>query len=307
MRYAHLISAIYGEPWAIRPEYGAVIDTIMQRAVRGDRLSDDELRAAIGDAPAQAAQRRDGDRAAGGNGVAVVPVFGVISHRAHQVQNISGPGGTSTELLGRQIDTLLADESVGAIVLDIDSPGGSVHGVEELADKIYAARDKKAIVAVANATAASAAYWIGAAASELVVTPGGEAGSIGVWGMHIDYSKNNEMVGVKPTYISAGKYKIEGNPDSPLDDEARGYMQVRVDEYYDAFAAAVARFRGASPADVRNGYGEGRTLGAAAAVKAGMADRIETLDQTIARLKRPGAATRLVNRQRAELDLLELT
>ena len=107
-----------------------------------------------------------------------MPIYGTISHRAHMVEDISGPGGTSAEKVGRQLAELLDDPAVGSIVLDIDSPGGTIAGVPELADQIFAARGQKKIVAVANSLAASAAYWIGSAAEDFVVTPSGGAGSI---------------------------------------------------------------------------------------------------------------------------------
>ena len=90
------------------------------------------------------------------------------------------PSTNLTEAFGAAFDRAAADSSIGAIVLNIDSPGGSVYGVEELADKIYKARGTKPVYAVANSLAASAAYWIGSAASQLYVTPSGEVGSIGV-------------------------------------------------------------------------------------------------------------------------------
>jgi len=84
------------------------------------------------------------------------------------------------------------------------------HGVCELADEIMAARAQKPVVAIANSLAASAAYWIGCAASEFYLTPGGEVGSIGVWQAHQDFSRALDEAGVTTTLISAGKFKVEG-------------------------------------------------------------------------------------------------
>jgi ClpP class serine protease len=90
--------------------------------------------------------------------------------------------------------------------------------------------------------------------------------------------------GVKVSLISKGKYKTEGNPYEPLTDEGRAAIQERVNEYYDAFVNAVARNRGVKPTSVRNGYGEGRVVGASQALEMGMVDRIGTLDETVNRL-----------------------
>jgi ClpP class serine protease len=84
--------------------------------------------------------------------------------------------------------------------------------------------------------------------------------------------------------ISAGKYKLEGNPWESLTAEARAAIQTSVDEYYDAFIKSIARNRGMKPASVRNGFGEGRLVGARQAVELGMADRVGTLEETIDRL-----------------------
>jgi signal peptide peptidase SppA len=160
-----------------------------------------------------------------------------------------------------------------------------VYGVAELASEIVKARAQKPVVAVANSLAASAAYWIGCAASEFYVTPGGEVGSIGVWQAHFDYSKALEEEGVKTTLVSAGKFKVEGNPYVPLDPQAQAFMQSRVDDYYNAFIQAVAVGRGVSVDDVRNGMGEGRVLGADAALAQRMVDGIASFDDVLARMQ----------------------
>jgi signal peptide peptidase SppA len=210
----------------------------------------------------------------------------VVTQRGNMVDDISGPGSTSTQKFTGALRQLLADDTVGQILIDIDSPGGSVYGVAELAGEIIKARAQKPVVAVANSLAASAAYWIGCSAGEFYVTPGGEVGSIGVWQAHFDYSKALEDEGVKPTLISAGKYKVEGNPYVPLDSEAQAFMQSRVDDYYDAFIKAVAKGRGVSLAEVRVGMGEGRVLGATAALAQKMVDGVATFDEVLSRMQK---------------------
>ena len=171
--------------------------------------------------------------------------------------------------------------------------------MSELASEIVKARAQKPVIAVANSLAASAAYWIGCSASEFYVTPGGEVGSIGVWQAHFDYSKALEEDGVKPTLISAGKFKVEGNPYVPLDEQAQGFMQSRVDDYYNAFVEAVALGRGVSINDVKTGMGEGRVLGADAALAQNMVDGIATFDDVLAKMQakirssRPHSQSRL--------------
>jgi signal peptide peptidase SppA len=132
--------------------------------------------------------------------------------------------------------------------------------------------------------AASAAYWIASQADEIVVTPSGDVGSIGVLVMHDDVSKAEEMAGFKTTVISAGKYKAEGHPFEPLSDEARGELQKLVDDVYAMFVADVAQGRGTTAEAVRSGYGQGRLQLANDAVASGLADRVDTIDSTLEQL-----------------------
>jgi signal peptide peptidase SppA len=212
--------------------------------------------------------------------VAVVPVMGVLAQRMGMMQAMSG--GTSTESLGATIDNLTADRGVKAILLNIDSPGGSVFGIQELADKILQARSEKRIVAVANSTAASAAYWLASCCSEIVCTLGGQVGSVGVIAAHTDESKAEEAAGVKTTYISRGAYKAEGY--SPLTDAAQAAIQSQVDAIYGTFIKTIAKGRGVTENKVEKDFGQGRVVLAKPALEAGMIDRVATLEATLRRL-----------------------
>src|SRR6185295_35537 len=143
-----------------------------------------------------------------GGVVAVIPIMGTISHRAEAMQAASG--GTSTEKLSQRFAQAISDPKVRGVVLDIDSPGGTVAGTPELAAQIRAARGSKPIVAFANAQAASAAYWLGAQADEFLVTPSGEVGSIGVFATHEDQSAAAATAGVKMTLIADPPAKVDG-------------------------------------------------------------------------------------------------
>ncbi len=217
-----------------------------------------------------------------GGGIAIIPIMGVLSQRESIFSFLFG--GSTTEGIARALRQSVADPSVGAIVLDIDSPGGNVFGIPELAMEILAARGSKPIVAVVNSLAASAAYWLAVSATEVVVTPSGAVGSIGVVTVHEDLTAMAEAEGVKITVISAGKFKTEGHPFEPLTDEARADMQGKLDTVHDMFIRAVAKGRGVNPSKIRGGFGEGRVVLAAEAVKLGMADRVDTLAGTLARL-----------------------
>jgi len=254
-------------PWAMYP---AALDRMAHAASAGP-VDMDAL------PPARQASRS--------GSIAVLPIYGVIRQKGPTFTDLLfEDGGTSTEAFGKVFRQMIADPDVKAIVFDINSPGGSVYGTQELATEILKARGSKPIIAVVNSFGASAAYWIASAADEIVITPSGETGSIGVWLLHIDWSEWAKQKGLKFTYISAGKYKVEGNEDEPLSEEARAFLQEGVNEYYDAFVGGVAKGRGTSASAVRSGYGEGRVFGAKRALSMGMVDRIATLQETLKRL-----------------------
>lgn len=233
--------------------------------------------------------------------VAVLPLFGTIFPRGGMFEEMSG--GTSAEQFGRAFTALVNDPSVDAIVLDVDSPGGQTAGVPEVAETIYKARGRKPIAAVANHLMASAAYFIGSAADELVATPSASVGSIGVVLTHVDESAALEADGLRVTYVHAGKHKVLGNSAEPLNDESLAKLQELVDGHYDMFVKAVAKHRNVKASEVRGGYGEGFVLHADEAKAAGMIDRVATLDETIARLSRSTGRTGRAIAALAELEL----
>lgn len=284
----NLISYVRDQKWAIRPEVLGQIVEVIRAHESGERLTDVEIRERIasGDEEKRELQAEHGRvaSAAKAQGIAVIPVFGIIAQHAHMVNDISGPRGTSTEALSAQIQAAVTDPNVAAIVLNIHSPGGGVFGVPELAAEIRSLRKQKRITAVANSAAASAAYWIASAASDVSVTPGGQVGSIGVFAVHEDISRALDSEGIGVTLVSAGKFKTAGNPFEPLSKEAMSILQGEVDHYYDLFTSAVAKGRGVGVSEVRNGFGEGKMLVASEAVTEKMADRVETLQGAVDRV-----------------------
>jgi signal peptide peptidase SppA len=286
---SHVLRAFVESTWAILPSTLSVLDEIVTRHVSGEKLAPDEIQARINGSGSRTSERRVSK-------VAILPLFGTIVARANMMTNVSG--ATSAERFSADFAALLNDPDVDSIIIDIDSPGGQVRGTEELSRQIYDARGIKPVVAIANHSMASAAYWIGSAADEIVVSPSGEVGSIGVLGIHRDVSGAEAREGVKTTVISQGKYKTEGNQFEPLSEDARATLQARIDEVYEQFIEAVARNRGVNVDAVRSGFGEGRMVSAKKAVELGMADRIETLDGVIARLL--GAPAFAISAIRAE-------
>lgn len=279
MGKAHpMLGAFPASIWGILPDKLAELRDCFQRKARGERVEPESGLHAHGK-PEAAVRRPDGVQMVGR--VAVLQIFGAIDQRANWW------AGASTEQIGATLDSLVKDAGVRSIVLQIDSPGGVVSGVPELAERIRAARDSKKIVAFVDPTAASAAYWLASQATEIVVTPSGWVGSIGVITAHDDCTGALEKMGIKTTLIASTPFKGERWPETPLSDEARAAIQAEVDFYHKMFVAAVAKGRGVPATKVEKDFGQGRMVLAQEAVARGMADRIGTIDQV---LKRLGAA-----------------
>jgi signal peptide peptidase SppA len=239
------------------------------------------------------AARAQNVSASSAGAVAVIPVYGVICHRGDMFSEFSG--GCSTEKLGQQLRQAINDPSVKAIVMDFDTPGGSTDGVDELATEIYNARKKKSITAVSDSLCASAGYYLAAQCTEVVASPSSMTGSIGVYCEHDDYSGALDQAGVKITLISYGENKTAGNSSEPLSDTAREHLQEMVDDFGLKFEKAVARGRGVKLEEVQKSFGRGRIWTAEQAVKQGLADRVATLDDVLAKYgvsRSPGAGSR---------------
>lgn len=271
--------SMWTAPWAILPE---VLQELQRRWMSVASASEpDVLEISADESSAAAPARVEIARKNLRGSVQVIPVSGVLTPKTSFFSMFFG--GTGLDMLTMQLREAMADTSVSAVVLDIDSPGGSVYGMDEFSQEVFEARSRKPIVAIASPLAASAAYNLAVSATELMATPSGEVGSIGVYMAHMDWSRNLDQMGVTPTLISAGKYKVEGNPYQPLTEEARDAFQASVNRYYDMFVKRVAKGRNVSVSQVRSGFGEGRVLGSQEALSLGMIDRVGTLDDAISR------------------------
>jgi len=214
--------------------------------------------------------------------VAVIPICGVIEQRMSLWGWLFG--GCSTEDTAQALHMALASKDCGAIVLDVDSPGGEVYGVQELGDQIFAARSVKPVHAIANSCMASAAYWLGSCASQVCASPSADVGSVGVYAVHEDWSSAYAEAGVKCTIAKVPKNKAEFNDLEPLSDDDDERLQEVVKGVYEKFVKAVARNRGVPPSDVRSKYGNGRLLKGDEALSAGMIDKIMTMGDLMERL-----------------------
>lgn len=256
------LDLVAATPWAIEP---AMLDTIRAIALR-ENESIEALEARTG-RPLQNARSVSlrGD-------VAIVPITGPVFRYANLFTQISG--ATSLEVLAKDFTAALDDPQVAAIVLDINSPGGQVTGIAEFAAMVRGAA--KPVVAYVDGMAASAAYWIAAAAQEVVMSKSAMAGNVGAV-LSLDTRKDAN----KAEIVSS--QSPNKRPDVTTD-AGRAQLQAMVDALAQVFIEDVAAFRGKTPEAVIKDWNGGATFIAAAAVAAGMADRIGTLEAVIAGL-----------------------
>ena len=214
--------------------------------------------------------------------IAVISVIGTLVTRSGYLDAASGLQAYGD--IADAIAAVMDDASVRGVILDIDSPGGEVGGLFDLVERIEAIRSagSKPLWAVANESALSAAYAIASTADRLYVTRTGEVGSIGVVAVHVDESGADAKAGLAWTFVFAGDQKVDGNAHEPLSERARATIQADVDRLYSEFCALVAANRGLTAETVR-GTDAGIYRGSLA-IRAGLADRLGTLDVAIAEM-----------------------
>lgn len=284
-------------PWAIQPEKLLEIQAIYATHLRGEKIDIEAVEKRLGrplNNEPKGYEIRDG--------VAVLPVYGVLAKRMNLFSSISG--GASYEMVAKDFAQAMNDPAVEAIVLVVDSPGGAIDGVQKLGDAIFSARGVKPVGAIADGMMASAAYWIGAQADVVVAASDTTMiGSIGVVSAHRDISAAEEKAGVKTTEITAGKYKRIASEFAALSDEGRAEIQERVDYLYEIFVGAVAKARGVGVDVVLENMADGRVFIGQQAVKAGLVDGVSTLDELIANLKQRAAGVASQINEGAQMDL----
>lgn len=285
--------ALAGEPWAIEPSWLPILAALAQRnhgapelkAVEGWAKRDCDLFAG------PAARRLDGARYAmiTDAGVAIIPVFGPIFPRASMMTEYSG-AASATQL---QADHAIAlhHPDVGAVMMLYDTPGGAVSGINALADQVYAGRKSKYTMSFVSGNAASAGYWLASQGSEIVAERTGIVGSIGVVaGM----PKQVEADGDGYMTIEVVSSNAPNKRVDPSTDDGQAKVRETLDSIEAEFIADVARGRGVKADVVTEKFGQGGVLVGAAALAAGMIDKIQSYETSVASLARMVANQRKV-------------
>jgi signal peptide peptidase SppA len=253
--------------WAINPKHLQAASATLSAELIIDDEDDDDM--------------MDDYAMAEENGVAIIPVAGVIGHKVSAVSKLLGAVDTVDVIAA--IELAAEDDDIDTIILDIDSPGGTVGGVPELAETVEDVQRAgvKKIYAYTDSMMASAAYWMAAGANGIFAAPSAEVGSIGVYLPVMDTSKALAEKGVTVEIFKSGKYKAAGFPGVALDEEVRKHLQLEVMETYNEFAGFVKKYR----ADLNYEYMQGQTLTGRKAAEVGMVDgTAKNLDSLLQKL-----------------------
>ncbi|MFH1133546.1 MAG: signal peptide peptidase SppA [Nanoarchaeota archaeon] len=209
-------------------------------------------------------------------GVAIIPVKGVL------VSEPSAGFFTSDEADAKTIIAFLReaedDQGIKAIILDINSPGGSPVPTDEISRVVK--ESNKTVIAVIHDVGASGAYWIASSADIVVANPMSVVGSIGVVSSYVDFAGLMERYGVRYNRLVSGEYKDAGSPFRNLTTEERYLLQAKLDLIRDRFIDEVAANRNLSREKVE-GLADGMVLLGSEAKDAGLVDVLGTRDDAL--------------------------
>lgn len=212
------------------------------------------------------------------DGVAIVSIVGPMTKAP-----TSFSSSCSTVLVRRQVRAAASNPDVKAILLRIDSPGGSVSGTDDLAQDVAAAKQKKPVYAYAEDDCCSAAYWVASQATKVFASRTARVGSIGVYTTVTDWSRMYENAGVKVHLLSTGTLKGAGADGVAVSKEQLAEWQSVVDEFNGHFLGAVGKGRKMSRAKAE-ALADGRVWIGEKAVEAGLVDEVASFDAVFASL-----------------------
>jgi signal peptide peptidase SppA len=202
------------------------------------------------------------------DGIGIIPVVGVIGKGLSPLEKMMG--AVDINDLSDQVDAMAADPAVEKIAFQVSSPGGTVTGVEELANKIR--NLGKPTMAYTDSEMASAAYWISSASDKVTASPSSSVGSVGVYMAIPDYSEAAKMAGIKMVVIKSGKFKGAGIEGTSLDEGQLGNLQAGVDTIHAEFKEAVNMKRKMVKAEAMEGQVFSGKQAAAQGLVTGLAD-----------------------------------
>ncbi|WP_051964085.1 S49 family peptidase [Deinococcus misasensis] len=280
----HLLTAFLREPWAISPAMHDTIYSILMERMDGVKPDIETIQSRIEGIKYGSSRSGYSGGDATGDGVGIVSLYGVIFSRAQSMERLSG--ATNPQYFASLVNQFARDANIKTIILDIDSPGGTVNGLDVAAAAVQNARKRgKKVYAVVGGQACSAGYYIASQADEILVGAGSAVGCIGVIMTHYDYSKYLRSEGIEPTVIRSTDVKTLGTATEPMKGKAEEQTRSIIKRYHQNFVAAVASGRGIAEKKVQ-GWAEDidHIWMGQEAVDLGLADRVATLDDLLTEL-----------------------
>jgi len=282
--------ADYFGAWAIEPErFGQIFGHVRELNLAA------HIQQTLGSQPSAFLMSSGQDYQTTPGGVAILHARGTLMKGYSSLS-----AGTSTVALRRQLRQAVANPDVSAILLKVDSPGGTVAGTQDLAAEVERAAKQKPLIAFVEDLCASAAYWTAAAAGWIVANNDTALiGSIGTYSVVADYSEAAAKEGVRVHVLRSGNFKGAGTPGAEITAEQLAEFQRIVDSLNEQFLAAVAKHRTKTLPQVK-ALADGRVHPAREALALGLIDEINTLDAVVERLTRDGNQRR--NSRRMSLE-----
>ena len=268
MKFMRVLSELYCKPCVIEPAMHKKICDIVDAHISGNM---DNL--AFLDMPSQEPVKMEIFE-----DIAVIPIHGVISKHVGNIEKSSGMADVDD--IEAMIYEAMEDGAVNGILFDVNSPGGGITGVPELARLISQATDAMPTLAYTDELMASAAMWLAAGCGSIYASQTAKVGSIGVYMAFLDQSRAMEMAGLKVELIKAGRLKGMGIPGTELTDEMRDMLQAEVDKVYGWFTSHVQanRYVGFESMQGQAFFGED-------AVARGLVDRIGSRSDAVRELQ----------------------
>ncbi|MEM6511844.1 MAG: signal peptide peptidase SppA [Pseudomonadota bacterium] len=208
--------------------------------------------------------------------------IGLIVASGSIVTGSQPPGTIGADSTSALLRDALEDDSIKAVVLQVDSGGGSAFASDIISTQIEALQAAgKPVVVSMSSVAASGGYWIAASADQLFANPTTITGSIGIFGMFATYQRATEYLGLNTDGIGTTRYAGQFRQDREMSDDAKALYQVIIEHGYDDFISRVATHRGMDKATV-DSIGQGKVWTGREALANGLVDELGSVDDAIA-------------------------
>jgi protease-4 len=212
--------------------------------------------------------------------VARIPIQGILTTTDNGLGDLLGFGAiTSADSIIQDIEDAEKDDSIRAIVVDVDSPGGTPVAADEIMTALRKAT--KPTVAVVRDRGTSAAYWAAVGTDYIIVSPVSDVGSIGVTMSYLEFANATDIAGSRWIDISSGEFKDAGNPERELSEEEQAYFQGQVDTVHEYMVDRIAESRTTMSREDVASLADGRAYLGEEAVTLGLVDGLGDFETAV--------------------------